>query len=284
MVKRTERSTKKPIIPNKNEYVDRLRGNHKEVCKKLFTLPPFEVIKGRKMTIPQCVEWRDSQIFWRCFALRFTYFLVKRQGFDLPDPLEHSNFTDVGRKQIDATSRLFLAEFDLLTEGWGLIKSAARSEGRNFAFEHPTEAFWDICRYRAEMDGQWLFPEEVIENKLREFRHSFREESSFFRDRLDSYRTKERLNRYRLSEDWSQFAIYGIWDYRDSTEDLKEAWRGFLKAHKKYISMYCNPKKFFEDKYVSINPRMFTPEGRICIKNNGRWIEAKILNGQIVFS
>ena len=269
-----------------NNYLCNLDPVQKTLCENLSALPPKELLKGK--AINQFQQWKyvydKSQ--WQILALRLAYFLLKRIGRRMTDPLDCQEFDSDHKKYVDIISRMFLAELDLVIEGWELIESSALKQKNYFLFDHPYQLFEDVCRFRAKDDLSALLSDDAIsEFYLSTFQKGLREESRLFRNRLDTETRKQKLDSYKNSNDWVYFAIYAIWNYRHSNkeehEDLAKAWGEFLKAHKKYVAMYCN-ENFFS-KNVSIDAFTYTGHGEIMIYHNRKMVKAKIINGFVVF-
>lgn len=270
-----------------NNYLCNLEPGQKTLCENLSGLPPKELLKQKTISQSQHWKWVHDENTWRILAFRFAYFLVKRIGRWMPDPLDHQGFDSDSKKNIDTMSRLLLAELDLVTEGWKLIESSALKQRNYFPFSHPYQLFEDVCRFRAKNDASDLLSTEAIsEFHLTTFQKGLREESRLFRNGLDTETRKQKLASYRNSKDWVYFAIYAIWNYRhsggDEYEDLVKAWDKFLKAHKRFVAMYCN-KNFFSGKDVSLIAYTYTGDGRIMSYHNRRMLEAKVMNGCVVF-
>ncbi len=276
------------LIIQLEDYSSYLDQNYRNFCDGLRKLPPKNLLQNKSLSEVQYLKWTNDEISWQWIAFRLAYFLIKRTAqATMPDPLDCQTLDEVSRKYIDTVSRLFLAELDLIVEGWKIIKSTALEVRGYFPFDYPSELFGDVCRFRAEDDTSAIFTNETIsEVYISKICQGLREESRLFRNGFDTKKTSQKLASYKVSGDWVYFAIYSIWDYRERCDhkylDLTDAWKRFLKSHKKYVAMYCN-KDFFKDVNVSINTYIYTRDGRILTNFNRRMLEAKSINGSVVF-
>jgi hypothetical protein len=252
------------------------------LCNKISKLPQDELLKCKSLTPAQSWQSQNIKNDWEWFALRLTYLLLKRLGRRMPDPLNRPDIEDANKQRIDVISRLFLAEFDLIIEGWEIIESTALKEKGYFPFNHPTELFGDVCRYRSASDIEDLFTEKTIcEVTLKQIRQNLREDSNFLRDRLNQEKQRRKLAAYKDSEDWALLTIYAIWNFRHNHQ-LVDHWKHFLKAHKNYVAMLCN-KNFFTDKDVNISAYIYTGDGRILLRHGRELREGKFVNDSLVF-
>ena len=202
---------------------------HTEMLYRLAKIP-VATENEKRFNWHQKSAWNLHKVRWSWVKERINYLQMLELGYLPDDPFSSIEWDHPKMREMwTLYGDLYYSILKVLIKGFAIIAEVAIREGLDFPFNNPRELFTQIYQRDAAFGASEVFGTDK-EECLDKLRRNLRQDSAFFRGRLEEKETAEKLLALK-KEVWSGFWMFSIWNERFK-KDLRDDWKNFLKCHK----------------------------------------------------